>query len=51
IINIIAFILSIPIFVTGVWLSRQGNTECARSLEKVFVAFGVFLMIISIAGI
>ncbi|KAL8149536.1 tetraspanin-8-like isoform X2 [Apium graveolens] len=51
ILNIITFILSIPILIAGIWLSRQGTTECERFLEKPVIAIGVFLMLISIAGI
>lgn len=51
ILNTITFLLSVPILVTGVWLSRQGTTECEHYFEKYFIAFGIFLMIISVAGI
>lgn len=51
ILNIITFILSIPILIAGIWLSRQGTTECERFLEKPVIAIGVFLMLVSIAGI
>ena len=50
-INILTFLLSIPIIVAGVWLSKQGSTECERWLEKPVIALGVFLMIISLAGL
>ena len=50
ILNTISFLLSIPIVVVGVWLSHQGATECEHYLEKVFLATGIFLMIISLAG-
>lgn len=49
--NFLTLILSIPIVVAGVWLSKQGNTECERWLEKPVIALGVFLMLISIAGL
>lgn len=49
--NFLTLILSIPIIVAGVWLSKQGNTECERWLEKPVIALGVFLMLVSIAGL
>ena len=49
--NFLTFLLSIPILVGGVWLSKQGTTECERWLEKPVIALGVFLMIVSLAGL
>ncbi|CAK9140292.1 unnamed protein product [Ilex paraguariensis] len=51
ILNILTFLLSIPILAGGIWLSRQANTECERFLEKPVIALGVFLMVVSLAGI
>ncbi|KAM7472863.1 hypothetical protein LguiA_011046 [Lonicera macranthoides] len=51
ILNFITFLLSIPIIVAGVWLSRQANTECERFLEKPVIALGVFLAVVSLAGL
>ncbi|KAI4335490.1 hypothetical protein L6164_014130 [Bauhinia variegata] len=49
--NFLTLLLSIPILVTGVWLSRQANTECERWLEKPIIALGVFLLLVSLAGL
>ncbi|KAK4727851.1 hypothetical protein R3W88_032768 [Solanum pinnatisectum] len=51
IVNIITFIISIPIIGGGVWLSKQANTECERFLEKPIIALGIFVMLISLAGL
>ncbi|KAM0021024.1 putative tetraspanin/Peripherin [Helianthus debilis subsp. tardiflorus] len=51
ILNFITFLLSIPILIGGVWLSRQGTSECERFLDKPVIALGVFLMIVSLAGL
>lgn len=51
ILNFITFLLSIPIIAGGVWLSRQGTSECERFLDKPVIALGVFLMIVSLAGL
>ncbi|KHN34762.1 hypothetical protein glysoja_032938 [Glycine soja] len=49
--NFLTFLLSIPILVAGVWLSKQGATECERCREKPVIALGVFLMLVSLAGL
>ncbi|XP_076934311.1 tetraspanin-8-like [Bidens hawaiensis] len=51
ILNFITFLLSIPILAGGIWLSRQGTSECERFLDKPVIALGVFLMIVSLAGL
>ncbi|XP_059654562.1 tetraspanin-8-like [Cornus florida] len=45
------FTLSVPIVVAGIWLSQRGTTECERFLEKPEIALGVFLMLVSLAGL
>ncbi|QCD80460.1 tetraspanin-8-like [Vigna unguiculata] len=49
--NFLTFLLSIPIVVGGVWLSKHGSTECDRWLDKPVIAIGVFLLIVSLAGL
>ncbi|XP_075098290.1 tetraspanin-8-like [Nicotiana tabacum] len=51
ILNIITFLISIPIIAGGIWLSRQANTECERFLEKPVIALGIFVMLVSLAGL
>ncbi|KAA8535395.1 hypothetical protein F0562_030452 [Nyssa sinensis] len=51
ILNFVTFVLSVPIIVTGVWLSRQANSECERFLDKPIIAIGVFLVVVSLAGL
>ncbi|KAL6189162.1 hypothetical protein ACLB2K_040552 [Fragaria x ananassa] len=48
--NFLTFLLSIPIVVAGVWLSKQGATECEKFLDKPVIILGVFLMLVSLAG-
>ncbi|TYI16789.1 hypothetical protein ES332_A08G278600v1 [Gossypium tomentosum] len=50
ILNFVTFLLSIPILVAGIWLSRKAITECERFLDKPIIIVGVFLMVISLAG-
>lgn len=51
ILNLVTLVLSIPILVAGVWLSKQANTECERWLERPVIALGVFLLLVSLAGL
>ncbi|KAL2482893.1 Tetraspanin-8 [Forsythia ovata] len=51
ILNIITVLLSIPIIGGGIWLSKQANTECERFLDKPVIALGVFVLLVSIAGL
>nr|GEW95712.1 tetraspanin-8-like [Tanacetum cinerariifolium] len=51
ILNFITFLLSIPILAGGIWLSHQGTSECERFLDKPIIALGVFLMVVSLAGL
>ncbi|KAG8487296.1 hypothetical protein CXB51_020946 [Gossypium anomalum] len=50
ILNFVTFLLSIPILVAGIWLSRKAITECERFLDKPIIIIGVFLMVVSLAG-
>lgn len=49
--NFLTFLLSIPILGGGVWLTKHASTECDRWLEKPVIAIGVFLMVVSLAGL
>ncbi|KAL3532936.1 hypothetical protein ACH5RR_006457 [Cinchona calisaya] len=51
ILNLLTLLLSIPIIAGGIWLSRQANTECEHFLEKPVIALGVFLFLVSLAGL
>ncbi|BAT79856.1 hypothetical protein LR48_Vigan04g024600 [Vigna angularis] len=51
VLNLLAFLLSIPILVTGVWLSKQANAECEWWLQRIFIVLGVFLLVVSLAGL
>ncbi|EYU37117.1 hypothetical protein ABFS82_10G130300 [Erythranthe guttata] len=51
ILNIVTLLLSIPIIGGGIWLSKQANTECEQFLDKPVIALGVFILLVSIAGL
>uniref|UniRef100_A0A0D9XDX0 Tetraspanin n=1 Tax=Leersia perrieri TaxID=77586 RepID=A0A0D9XDX0_9ORYZ len=52
ILNALTFVLSLPILIAGIWLrTRADGTECERYLSAPFIAIGVFLLVVSIAGL
>ncbi|GLJ14749.1 hypothetical protein SUGI_0239050 [Cryptomeria japonica] len=51
ILNILTLLLSIPIIGGGIWLSNRGSTDCEKFLEKPVIALGVFIFLVSIAGL
>ncbi|MCL7028188.1 hypothetical protein MKW94_023146 [Papaver nudicaule] len=51
ILNLVTFLLSIPILGGGIWLSNRPGTHCENFLEKPAIALGASLMIISLAGL
>ncbi|THG05015.1 hypothetical protein TEA_010322 [Camellia sinensis var. sinensis] len=51
ILNFLTFLFSIPILWAGIWLSRQGSTDCEKFLEKPLIAIGIVLMVVSLAGL
>ncbi|ERN07151.1 hypothetical protein AMTR_s00019p00136590 [Amborella trichopoda] len=51
ILNFITFLLSIPILGGGIWLSHRASTDCEKFLDGPIIALGVFLMVVSLAGL
>ncbi|KAL6846178.1 hypothetical protein ACP4OV_023626 [Aristida adscensionis] len=52
ILNAVTFLLSIPILGAGIWLGARGDgTECERYLSAPVIALGVFLLVVSLAGL
>ncbi|KAJ8751096.1 hypothetical protein K2173_016277 [Erythroxylum novogranatense] len=51
ILNFITFLLSIPILWAGIWLRNRGTTECEKFLDTPVIILGVFLMLVSLAGL
>ncbi|XP_028766151.1 tetraspanin-8-like [Neltuma alba] len=49
--NLLTFIFSISILSTGVWLAKQGATECDKWLDKPLIVLGVFLVGVSLLGV
>ncbi|KAG1326496.1 tetraspanin-8 [Cocos nucifera] len=51
ILNFLTFLLSIPILGGGIWLATRGSTDCEKFLQGPVIAVGVFLMVVSLAGL
>lgn len=51
ILNVLSLLLSIVILGGGIWLSKHGTTECDSFFQKVNIAVGVFLLVVSLAGV
>lgn len=49
--NVLILILSIPVLAGGIWLSHRASTDCEKFLQKPVIALGVFLLLVSLAGI
>ena len=51
ILNALTLLLSIPILITGVWLSKQAGSNCIGLLDRPFIALGIFLLVVSLVGL
>ncbi|KAI6704264.1 hypothetical protein NL676_013400 [Syzygium grande] len=51
ILNLVTFLLSVPILGAGKWLSKRASNDCEKFLERPVIALGVFLMLVSLAGL
>ncbi|KAF3339202.1 tetraspanin-8-like protein [Carex littledalei] len=53
ILNFLTFLLSIPILAGGIWLKTHSTqaTECEKFLQGPLIAIGVFLLLVSLAGL
>lgn len=49
--NFITFLLSIPIVIAQIWLSRHSQTECQIFLHGPMLAFGIVLFVVSLCGL
>lgn len=50
VVNLVTFLLSIPLIGAGIWLAAKLNTECVRFLEWPIIAIGVIILLVSLAG-
>lgn len=49
--NLATFVLSIPIIAYGAWLSKTYDTVCVRFLQYPIIVLGVFILLMSLAGL
>lgn len=49
--NLLILLLSIPVLGGGIWLSHRASTDCEKFLQRPVIALGVFLLLVSLAGI
>ncbi|GLJ14765.1 hypothetical protein SUGI_0239470 [Cryptomeria japonica] len=48
--NLVTFVLSIPILGGGIWLATKADTDCEKFLQWPMIATGGFLLIVSLVG-
>ncbi len=48
--NFITLVLSLPIIGVGIWLAKQHDTVCVRFLEWPVIIIGIFIFVVSLAG-
>lgn len=51
ILNVITLLISLPIIAAGIWLSTKHNNECARLLQWPAIGVGIFILLVSLAGL
>ncbi|MCO5547674.1 hypothetical protein L7F22_001125 [Adiantum nelumboides] len=51
VLNAITLLISLPIIGAGIWLTTKHHNECARLLQWPAIALGVFILLVSIAGL
>ena len=49
--NFLTLVLSLPIIAFGVWLAKKGDTVCVRFLQWPIIILGVFILVVSAAGL
>ncbi|XP_065850923.1 tetraspanin-2 [Euphorbia lathyris] len=48
--NFIAFLCSVPIIATGIWLASKPDNECIHSFRWPLVILGILVLLVSLAG-
>ncbi|KAI4376277.1 hypothetical protein MLD38_014059 [Melastoma candidum] len=49
--NFLTLLASVPILGAGIWLAHRASTDCEKFLERPLIAVGVFLLVVSLAGL
>jgi hypothetical protein len=50
VLNFLTMLLSVPIIGFGVWLMKKHDSECVRFLQWPVIVLGVFVLVVSMAG-
>ncbi|ONK69679.1 uncharacterized protein A4U43_C05F25590 [Asparagus officinalis] len=48
--NLITFLLSLPIFAAAIWLSTHSSSDCDKLMNGRAIAVSAFLLLVSLAG-
>ena len=51
ILNLVSLLVSLPVLGAGIWLAARGGSDCERFLERPAMAAGIFLIVLSLAGL
>lgn len=51
VVNFLTMLLSLPIIGFGVWLVKKHDSECVRFLQLPVLTLGVFVLVVSMAGL
>ncbi|XP_059633092.1 tetraspanin-2-like [Cornus florida] len=50
VLNFIAFLCSVPIIASGIWLASKPDNECIRWLRWPIVSIGILILLVSLLG-
>ncbi|KAG0557223.1 hypothetical protein KC19_11G111700 [Ceratodon purpureus] len=51
VLNFLTLVLALPVIAFGVWLAKKGDSECVRFLQTPIIVLGVFILVVSAAGL
>lgn len=51
VVNFLTLVLALPIIAFGVWLAKKGDSECVKFLQWPVIVLGVFVLLVSMAGL
>lgn len=51
VVNFLTMVLALPIIAFGIWLAKKGDSECVKFLQWPVIVLGVFVLVVSMAGL
>lgn len=51
VVNFLTLVLSLPIIAFGIWLAKKSDSECVKFLQWPVIILGVFVLLVSMAGL